>query len=271
MSAMSTPDDVLFARLLDDAAVFPPGNHPGPEAVRAWLARQGTADAALVGPLLLPPALVADALAAPEPLAIGVIGRPGSDLDEVLGAARAAAGSPVHTLAGIELAADSEWRRGLDLGVPLAVEIAAEDLQHVPALAAAGARAKLRLGATPAYAVPPASEVARFLVATVGSGATVKFTGGLHHPAYRLLPDGTHEFGFLNLILAVDAALTGGEVAEALVGEDARALAAEVAGLGAERAGAVRARFTSYGCCEVADPIGALRRLDLIPTPEELS
>lgn len=49
------------------------------------------------------------------------------------------------------------------------------------AIAAAGARAKLRTGAIVAAAIPPADVVARFLVACAGRKLPVKLTAGLHH------------------------------------------------------------------------------------------
>ena len=44
----------LFARLVDDAAVFPPGNAPLPEAVTAHLTHRTAWYASLVGPLMVP-------------------------------------------------------------------------------------------------------------------------------------------------------------------------------------------------------------------------
>jgi hypothetical protein len=48
-----TPIPAMVARLCDDAAVFPPGLASLPDAVRAYLDRQGTWYADLVGPLVL--------------------------------------------------------------------------------------------------------------------------------------------------------------------------------------------------------------------------
>src|SRR5947207_25884 len=60
-----------FVGLLDDAAVFPPGNAPLADAVTAHRAHRAAWYAAMVGPLLLPPDDVADV---PADLTIGVVG-----------------------------------------------------------------------------------------------------------------------------------------------------------------------------------------------------
>lgn len=44
----------LFARLVDDAALFPPGNAPMPDAVRGYLAARAGERADLVGAFLCP-------------------------------------------------------------------------------------------------------------------------------------------------------------------------------------------------------------------------
>ena len=81
---MSTALPALLAGLIDDAAVFPPGNAPLPVAVGRHRVHRRAPYAALVGPLLVPAAEV-DALRAQarsqpeEPLAVSLISRPGVD------------------------------------------------------------------------------------------------------------------------------------------------------------------------------------------------
>src|SRR5689334_3493798 len=65
------PVPAAFVGLLDDAAVFPPGNAPLPDAVAAHREYRAAWYAPMVGPLLLPPE---DVDAAPEDIAIGVVG-----------------------------------------------------------------------------------------------------------------------------------------------------------------------------------------------------
>src|SRR2546423_9174583 len=65
------PVPAAFVGLLDDAAVFPPGNAPLPDAVAAHREHRAAWYAPMVGPLLLPPE---DVAAAPAEIAIGVVG-----------------------------------------------------------------------------------------------------------------------------------------------------------------------------------------------------
>ena len=76
---MSTPTPVpaLFARLFDDAAVFPPGSYPPDVAIARHVGRRGGAAESYVGALLLPPDLVGTAPGSADPLTIEVVGRPG--------------------------------------------------------------------------------------------------------------------------------------------------------------------------------------------------
>ncbi|HEX5740299.1 MAG TPA: hypothetical protein VFY17_01955, partial [Pilimelia sp.] len=70
----------LFAGLVDDAAVFPPGSASVPDAVAAHRRHRAAWYADLVGPLLLPASALgaAAALLDPgEPLTIGLIGDTG--------------------------------------------------------------------------------------------------------------------------------------------------------------------------------------------------
>src|SRR4051794_26807891 len=60
-----------FVGLLDDAAVFPPGNAPLLDAVAAHREHRVSWYAPMVGPLLLPPE---DVDAVPADIAIGVVG-----------------------------------------------------------------------------------------------------------------------------------------------------------------------------------------------------
>jgi len=50
---VSDPIPPEYAALVDDAAIFPPGNAPLDAAVRDYLAHAGTPYAALVGPFVV--------------------------------------------------------------------------------------------------------------------------------------------------------------------------------------------------------------------------
>ena len=94
-----------------------------------------------------------------------------------------------------------------------------------------------------------------------------KATAGLHRAIRNTAPGtGFEQHGFLNILLAVDAALGGAPVADlaaVLADRDAAGVAARVAGLGEERIAAARARFTSFGTCSIDEPLADLAALGL--------
>ncbi|QDU85399.1 hypothetical protein Pla163_25280 [Planctomycetes bacterium Pla163] len=159
------------------------------------------------------------------------------------------------------------------------------------AIAAVGARAKLRTGAVVAAAIPPADVVARFLVACAARRLPVKLTAGLHHAlcATRAL---TYEpagpigpmHGFVNAYAAAGLAFEHGAdvatVERCLLAPDARSFRATSAGLSVEldgRAPAVlttdqlrelRGRFISaFGSCSFDEPLEDLCALGWLEHP----
>ncbi|NHN54500.1 hypothetical protein G9U51_01730 [Calidifontibacter sp. DB0510] len=262
---MSTPAPPLFATLFDDAAVFPPGNAPLVDAIARRLDRAGRDDETYVGPLLVPPRLVAEALSATHPLPIVVVGRPGTPCDEILDAAKTVAAHQLHSLSGIQLGHAPGWEAALELAVPVSVELAAGDLTPLAALAVhrGSVAGKLRTGATPDIPVPSPEQLAAFIAASLAGGLRFRLTGGLHFAVSHGDGEG-REFGFLNVIAATaalqdgtdphDAAALLDERSEAIVVERIRSITDPVR---------VRSAFASYGCCEVTDPIAEIRRLHL--------
>lgn len=268
----SLPTRTLFTQLVDDAAVFPPGNFSLSEAIDRRSARRGTPASDFVGPLLLPPQLIDEALEDHSGLVIGVIGRTETPIDDVVAAAGNVADAAGHALAGVEVAAVDGWEKVLDLEVPVAVEVpagpAGRDL--LPALAEHEGRvvAKLRTGSTPTNAVPSAADTAAFITECVQLGIAFKLTGGLHraiaHTAGDRTTDAEEQFGFLGILLAVHAALLGRDVAAALTDCDEASIGSAVRALSEADAVNVRNVFTSFGCCDVLDPIRDLAALGLI-------
>ena len=128
----------LLQGLIDDAAVFPPGLAPLPDAVAEHVARRAYRDA--VGPLLVPATAADDVrdLAAGAHLRVGLIARPGMPVEPVRAGVAALAGSSVD-VAGVEVGAGSAWEGLLDLGVPVTVEIPRDgfdaEIDRVAALA----------------------------------------------------------------------------------------------------------------------------------------
>lgn len=287
MSSGATTDAAtvaLFTGLIDDAAVFPPGNSPLPVAVAEHLARQSLPIARYVGPLLVtaPSAVEAAALAEGRPIRLGLIVRPGSPVQPLHEALDAVLDLPHVSVAGVEVGWSPTWAQLLGRGVPITVEIPREGfdtaLDDVAAHHQAGqpVQAKFRTGATPVWAWPGEAELAAFVLGSIDRGMPFKLTGGLHHAvrAEHGTPTSRDpQHGLLNVVLAVHDAIDGAEaeaVAERLASTDAAALASATTALTPAEVGAVRAAFTAYGCCTVTDPIGELADLGVLdPTRTE--
>lgn len=266
----------LLEGLIDDAAVFPPGLSPLPDAVAAHLAR--TAYRRYVGPLLVPAGAAVDVvtLAGDSPLSVGLIARPGMPLGPVRDGVQLCVGTPVM-VTGVEVGAASAWRELLQLGVSMTIEIPrdgfAAAMDAVAAAAEAGAagelptvQAKFRTGETEVWAWPDERELARFIVGCVERDMPFKLTGGLHHVIRADRPDGP-QHGLLNVLAAVDAAVSGADEAAvtSLLAERSTAPLAELlVTLSPAAVDALRGTFTAYGCCTVTDPIGELADLGLL-------
>jgi hypothetical protein len=274
-------DPALFRRLVDDAAVFPPGLAPLPRAVREHRAHRSSGYAALIGPLLVPASdageLVELVPPGAEPLRIGLIARPGTPLRTVTDAVHLLHQHDQVEVAALEVGWTPEWR-DLDLGdVALVLEVPrgrdqGRALDDIAVEGADEARvlAKFRTGATPAWDWPDEQELAAFLSEAVRRDLPFKLTGGLHH-----VVRGTHsvhgvaeeQHGLLNVLAATHAALQGehpAELAALLAERGSQRLAPLVAALGGTEAAAVRRLFTAFGCCGVTDPVFELAELNLI-------
>ncbi len=280
--------------LVDDAAVFPPGNADLADAVTDYLARRDHEHwAPLVGPLVvgergLPSLadLVPDDVA-PLPVTVVVSGGAGA----IAPLPRWFA-SPRLRLAGIEIALrDLDDLPGSARRVVAAAQQTAYDLEddvpvHVelPQLGAAGApadpspgwlsaldevamadlRGKLRTGGTDADLFPSEAGVAAAVEACLDRELAFKATAGLHRAVrHRAEATGFEHHGFLNLLLATRASLDGDDVVAALAERDPATVSDRVRALGADGVQRTRRWFTSFGCCGVADPWRDLLTLSL--------
>lgn len=279
-AAEQPAEPALFERLVDDAAVFPPGNAPLEEAVRLHLEHRQSGYAACVGPLLVPAsaaAQLASLAAQGDPLQVSVIGRPGTDAADVVAAVRALQATGSVDVVGTELAWSPGWRgAGLDL-TSLTLEVPRGDAQ-ADAVAdvakdssdSSALQAKFRTGATPTWPWPDERELATFIRSAIDHDLGFKLTGGLHHAVRTTAADDPlqpEHHGLLNVITAVRWALNGEDVDELvplLAERDPAVLVPQVTRMSAADAAIVRAFFTAYGCCRVTDPIGELTALNLI-------
>lgn len=273
----------LFAGLIDDAAVFPPGLAPLDVAVREHLDRRTSPYAACIGPLLVPATSVVElkALAdagdgtADEPLRVGLIVRPGSALDPLREAVEALRDDERIAVSAVELGWTPGWQSVLDLEVPVVVEVGldgvqAEALDDIAAAVDDGSDviAKFRTGQTPSWPWPDEQALAGFLDAVVLHGLPFKLTGGLHH-AVRGTYAGEPMHGVLNVLLATHEALEGAEapeLADTLAETDPEALVERITRLAPEQVERARASLTAYGCCGVMEPIDELVALGLLAT-----
>lgn len=276
-AAVRVADPALFDGLVDDAAVFPPGNAPLDEAVRLHRFHRASAYASMVGPLLVPvasaqqlePVAAASVGALTADLAVALVARPGVPVAEVEAAVTTLEAAVGVVAVGVEMAWTPSWRDAALGGLPLTLEVPRGDAQPSALDDLRGedtVQAKFRTGATPTWHWPDEAELAGFVVAAVGRGVPFKLTGGLHHVVRGTRAEG-EQHGLLNVLLAVHAALDGApqpELAAVLADRDTEALVRRTGLLGPEEATRLRATFTAYGCCEVTDPIGELTTRRLI-------
>lgn len=274
-------DPVLFALLVDDAAVFPPGNAPLDEAVRLHRFHRASAYSSMVGPLLVPVASAAElegiarrsASALTPDLAVALVARPGVPTAQVEAAVAVLHAAAGVTAVGVETAWSPQWREA-ELGrLPLTLEVGRGDeqllaLDDLRSAVGGGTpvQAKFRTGATPTWDWPDELELARFVHAAVERTVPFKLTGGLHH-LVRGTHDGGEQHGLLNVLLAVHLAVTGADpdaMATVLGVRDTDTVLARTGLIGPDEASSVRRTFTAYGCCEVTDPISELTTRRLI-------
>jgi hypothetical protein len=283
----------LFDQLIDDAAMFPPGNADVRDALaehhryrRAWFSW-------LIGPLVVRDQKLAElgraaaqtresATAAPIPIAVSVINTSGA------GGLLSLAGRDVP---GVQVVAVESALRDLDdlqgnaaRVVSAAVELDEEvrafvEIPYAPGwekavaeLEAAGLCGKIRTGGPDPVDVPSADQLARQLSVLIEADLPFKTTAGLHRAVVSAGHDQgrPRQHGFLNLLLAIDALIDGAsepDAATQLEQSDARAVADKISGWTDAQASRVRRRFRSFGCCGVLDPVTDLVSLQLVSEP----
>lgn len=269
-SGVPKPPRAAFAALLDDAAMFPPGNATAAAALHAHLGHRAAWYADLIGPLLVPvhswDAFVAAHAAAGEPeVRLVLIGT--TELPPVL---------PTGvTVTGFEVPVAELPLPKVPAGHRLAAELSIGGVGG-RVLAAVGERAadgqaliaKYRTGGLTAEAFPSPEALAGTLTAAVAARAPFKLTAGLHHAVRHAAPDsGFEHHGFLNVLLATVQALDGqdaGSVAATLSIQDTAVLLARAQELADVRLVAARRWFVSFGCCGVEEPVADLVELGLV-------
>jgi hypothetical protein len=276
----------LFTALIDDAALFPPGNAPMPEAVTSHLVHRRSWYAPLVGPFVCPASRL-DELSArldlgSDPFGVTVVvdtgvGGIGPAVDVVAAEDRMVLRGIEVPLRGESLT-DSATRSltaldaalgGPDDEEPAYVEVPRRTgwRQALEVVADSGYRAKLRTGGATPEAFPPGDHVAAFILACLDLDTPFKFTAGLHRAVRHTSSDGVEQHGFLNALAAVAVAIDGGDAADVtrvVDDRDSAAVAAQVRALAAGEAARARTWFTSYGSCSIAEPVDDLLALGLV-------
>ncbi|WIV54174.1 hypothetical protein [Amycolatopsis nalaikhensis] len=268
----------VLAGLCDDAAVFPPGLAPLPDAVGAYRDRAGAWYAELVGPLVLAAAAVPglDPLlpddGTPLPLSVTFPEGPAQVSDVRAAAARLPVElRSIEVALPVGMAVDAFFAQLDDVtGLDVYVEVPRDDRRDAVLDRLPGRyRAKFRTGGVRAELYPDEAELADGIAAVVAAGVPFKATAGLHHALRNTDPEtGFEQHGFLNVLLATDLLRTGSstkDAIEVLAERDG----ATVAGLVTENVTGARAAFTSFGTCSITDPLTELVGLGIVTAPEE--
>ncbi|MDI2125203.1 hypothetical protein [Yinghuangia seranimata] len=280
----------LFAGLVDDAAIFPPGNLPVPEAVAAHRRHRAAWYADLVGAFLISSAKLPElvALADPaDPLRVVVVVAGGAD--GVGPALRTVLDTPGLVLAGAETAGDvaaviGAYHEHLPEDLSGAIEVVNQDVTRLKAdldlIAATRHRAKFRTGGVTQDAFPSRYALAEFLRECAVRGLPFKLTAGLHNALHHTDPEtGLVHYGFLNIVEATASAPAASAVAagdgrawESFAGTlttESEQLAADVRRHQLPHAAEIRALFTGFGSCSVDEPLDDLIALGLVARPQD--
>ena len=277
-----------WSGIVDDAAIFPPGDSPLPEAVTAYQRRRDEWYADLVGPLVVrdtdlpdvPPDLPVSvvltggagavagvaSLATKKGLRIVALEAAVRDLDEMAGNVR-------RITRAVEAARDSGGLAEARVYVELPqTEPTSDWLGAADAAAEAEHHLKLRTGGVEAHLFPAPATVAAWIDAALDRETPFKCTAGLHHAIrHRDHETGFEHLGFVNVLLATRVAFDGGDVAEVTqvlddhYANDLVAMARQTDLEGARR------WFTSYGSCSVIEPLDDLVGLGLLEPPVSAS
>ncbi|WP_245679487.1 hypothetical protein [Actinomadura hibisca] len=270
MSAALTPED--FRGFLHDAAMFPPGDLPLEKAVPAHLEHQRAWYRKMVSFLVVPAARLDDLPELPDggSVTLSVTFPQGPDMLEQV--VTRVVPAPGYDIEATEIAVpegvtpedllsvvDEALHPGEVTGY---VEVPRDDRRDAVLDVLAGTRygAKFRTGGLTPEAHPSEAELAHLIHGAVTRGLYFKCTAGLHH-AVRHTDGDLEQHGFLNVLLATDAALDGAGPADlaALLADRSPAFT-----LDAARLTAVRRVFQGIGTCSIADPVNDLLALGLI-------
>jgi hypothetical protein len=265
------PLNDAWVGLVDDAAIFPPGDLPLQEATAAYAARTPEEGSELVGSFVLRDTdlpQLRDPVAPVSIVCTGGAGQLAGPSDWVRRKNVAIAGmeiavrdldDPAGNVRRVVAATDeleTEWPIFVELPqvVPDHGWLAAADLA-----AEAGLRLKFRTGGLDETAFPPADTLAAWIDAALDRETEFKCTAGLHRAVRHTGDDGFEHHGFLNVLVATGRAFDGASREEVVAVLDDRHLAPAF-----DDVSDGRRWFRSFGSCSVAEPLADLRALGLI-------
>ena len=264
--------------LVDDAAIFPPGEAALPDAVAAFTARRSEWYADFVGPLVVRDT---DVAAVPEPLPLAVVVTGGAGAIEGPAALAARKG---HTLVALEIAlrdlddlpgnarrvnaaVDAARDSGaLADGTRIHVELPATGpdgpshgwLAAADVVSEAEHRLKFRTGGLTPDDFPSAQTLVAWIDAALDRELPFKCTAGLHRAIRHTDDSGQVHHGFVNVLVATSMLIDGAGRAEAerlLGSSDVETVTMEA--MNTFLAGG-RRWFTSFGSCSVTEPVESL-------------
>jgi hypothetical protein len=278
--------------LVDDAAIFPPGNVPLDRAVDEHRAHKTSEYAAMVGGFVISDVKLPDLIDVlddrdvDDPLTVNLVVTGGAGAIEP--AVRWASRAPLVRLGALECALRDEddlARNAQRMGTALdAIEEELADvtvfvepprlvdrptpgwLSALDELALRELPLKFRTGGVTGDSFPTTVELAAALSAALDRELPFKCTAGLHHAVRQTDPEtGFTHHGFLNVLAATRACLDGGDTVSALeqTGSDA-----VLHGLDADTLRRTRRWFTSFGSCSILEPHDDLVELGLVAAGE---
>lgn len=291
--------DALFAGLVDDAAVFPPGNASVPDAVRRHREHRAAWYAPLVGPLVVPDTGLAEVSRAAtgsatedpstepdrQPLAVSVV---------ITGGAGGLVALARRDLPGIRVTSAEIALRDLDdlAGNAARVVAAANELDPdavtifvelpfqpgwvgaIEEVEAAGLFGKIRTGGAAPDDFPGPERLAEQLSELIEADLPFKATAGLHRAWPNTVVTDTGatlpQHGFVTLLMAVEALVDGAgttQAADLLRLDDPGRIFTALEGWDDATVTRVRRRLRSFGCCGVTDPVDDLVTLGLLAAP----
>ncbi len=273
---MSTELAPTWSGLVDDAAIFPPGNAPLHDATAAYAARDAEQGADLVGTFVLTDKDLPLVRGFGGPLSVVVTGGAGQiagpaglcrklglrlvgleialrDLDDLGGNAQ-------RVITAVHAARDAGT---LDPDVSVSVELPPTEPTHqwlsaADEVAGAELQLKFRTGGPEAHQFPTSRTLVSWIDAALDRETPFKCTAGLHRALRHTGDDGFEHHGFLNVLAATLQAFDGAAPDDVVSILEQRHIDPDQ--------DLVRARrwFTSFGSCSIVEPLADLRELGLV-------